>query len=207
MSTPITPNLNGLPSAADLDAHVRRSAKQKEQNAIDGQHDLAPHPQATAPAHPEVEVQTSAPGPAPDSLPNETSHGHGIPGGPTHPSIDTTKFDDIGNVKDLGEHGEGFGPRGENKPRDVMTDAERQAHVDAAEKVLQAGLAPTNAIDSVGKAKGSFAVTPQGHDDHGMRLPDKVDYSQPIEPVAAHVGPRGVGAPPDTFHGERPKKS
>jgi hypothetical protein len=205
MSTPITPNLNGLPSAADLDAHVADHL-QKEQNAIDGQHDLAPHPQATAPTHPEVEVQTSAPGAAPESLPNETSHLPVIPGGPTDPSIDTSKFDDLGHEKDRGAADEGFGPRGKNMPRDVMTDEQRQRHIDAEEKRLQAGLAPTNAIDSVGKAKGSFAVTPQGHDDHGMRLPDKVDYSKPIEPVAAHVGPRGVGAPPDTFHGERPKK-
>jgi hypothetical protein len=208
MSTPITPNLNGLPSAADLDAHVADHL-QKEQNAIDGQHDLAPHPasdRAGASRSRSTDVCTWPERPIPCRI--ETSHGHGIPGGPTHPSIDTTKFDDVGNVKDLGEHGEGFGPRGENKPRDVMTDAERQAHVDAAEKVLQAGLAPTNAIDSVGKAKGSFAVTPQGPRRSRdalagqNRLPRK-----PIEPVAAHVGPRGVGAPPDTFHGERPEKS
>lgn len=211
MGSPVTPNLTERPTVelpnpapgAGPEGTVVVNAVDTENNTVT----LAPHPQATAPAHPEVEVQTSAPGLAPDSLPNPTSHGTQVFGGPTQPSIDTTKFDDIGNVKDLGDHGEGFGPRGKNMPRDVMTDAQKQAHADAAEKVLQAGLAPTNAIDSVGKAKGSFVVTPQGHDDHGMRLPDKVDYSQPIEPVAAHVGPRGVGAPQDTFHGERPKKS
>jgi hypothetical protein len=43
MGTPVTPNLThgaGLPSAADLDA-VAAEQKLVEQNAIDGQHDLA----------------------------------------------------------------------------------------------------------------------------------------------------------------------
>jgi hypothetical protein len=194
MSTPITPN---LPSAADLDAVASDQAAAQATS----------HPQATAPAHPQPELQTSAPGVAPESLPNPTSHGHGEKGGPTAPSLDTEVFDDAGNEKtDQGIGDEGFGPRGHNIPRDVMSDAERQQQADDAEAKLKAGLAPTNIIDSTGAPKGAFQVTPQGHDKHGMRLPDKIDTTKVMEPVAPHVGPRGVGAPQDCFHGPRPEK-
>lgn len=193
MGTPMTPH---LPTSADLDAVA---ADQAAADATKGQ----PHPQATPAAHPQVEDQTAQPGNAPDSLPNENSHRKPVQGGPTQPSLDTTEFDDMGNKKtDAGPHG----PRGVNLPADVQTEEQRQAAADAKEKVMQAGLAPTNAIDSRGELKGRFAVTPQGHDEHGMRLPDKVDTSKVLEPVAAHVGPRGSGAPLDSFHGPRPVK-
>lgn len=189
-----TPHLP-LPTEGDAAAKPKRNGKKAAAVEL--------NPQATAPAHPVTEVQTAAPGEAPESLPNPTSHGHGEKGGPTNPSLDTTKFDDLGNEKlDPSKHG----PRGKNMPADVLTDAERQVNADAAEKKLQAGLAPTNKIDSVGAQKGSFKITPQGHDKHGARLPDEVDTSEVVEPVPAHVGPRGVGAPPDSFHGARPEK-
>jgi hypothetical protein len=181
-----------------------------------------PHPQATPPAHPEVEVQTSAPAEVPPSLPNTTSHRDGEKGGPTNPSLDTVRLDSLGNAKTADvnrdpedpegktvpepvDGSEEIGPRGHGMPADVMTEAERQAKADAAEKKMQAGLAPTNTIDSRGDAKGAFKVIPQGNDKHGMRLPDKVT-SQIVEPVAAQVGPRGAGAPLDSFHGARPEK-
>jgi hypothetical protein len=193
MGTPMAPH---LPTAADLDAVAQ---DQQAADATQGQG----HPQATPPAHPQPEDQTSVPGDAPDSLPNETSHGEGVKGGPTAPSLDTTKLDDLGHEKDTGIADEGFGPRGKGMPADVLTDAQRKDIADAQERKIQAGLAPTNMIDSTGAAKGAFKVIPQGFDRHGARIPDKVDTSVVIEPVAARVGPRGVGVPNDSWHGKK----
>jgi hypothetical protein len=118
-------------------------------------------------------------------------------GGPQSPSYDSDKFDSTGkNVKTDPRPG----PRGQNLPPDVMTDEERAASAKKAEAKLASGLASTHAIDSVGNKKGSFEVVPQGNDKHGARIPDEVDYSKPVQPVAAQVGPRGKNAPKDTFH-------
>lgn len=118
----------------------------------------------------------------------------------TGPSLDTTKFDSAGNAKaDLGP----VGPRGANLPLDVMTDAERAAIEAKTEKRLQAGMSSTAHVDSVGNPKGEFETKTQGHNIHGMRIPDKVDFSKPVE-APALVGPRGKGAQPDTYHGPKP---
>lgn len=133
---------------------------------------------------------------APDSLPNPTSHVKGIPGGPTQPSLDTDALDDFGHKKDGGR----VGPRGQHVPQDSMLAEDRAAAAVAADAAQGAKMAPTAGIDSRGDQKGTFEVTAQGHDKHGMRLPDKVDYSKPVEPAAQH-GPRGTGVPKDSFHG------
>jgi hypothetical protein len=127
----------------------------------------------------------------------------GEKGGPTNPSLDTTKFDSLGNAKgDLAP----IGPRGVNQPLDVMTPEDKAKVADAQEKRLQAGMSSTAKVDSVGNAKGEFHVTPQGHDKHGARIPDKVDYTKPVE-TQPMVGPRGKGAQPDTYHGPKPTQS
>lgn len=133
---------------------------------------------------------------APDSLPNPTSHVKGIPGGPTQPSLDTDKFDDFGHEKKDGP----VGPRGHSLPQDSMLAEDRAAAAAKSEDDKKELYASTATQDSRGDQKGTFAVTPQGHDKHGMRIPDKVDYSKPVEPPAQH-GPRGNGAPKDSFHG------
>ena len=118
-------------------------------------------------------------------------------GGPQSPSYDSDKFDSTGkNVKAEPRPG----PRGQNLPPDVMSDADRAAISTKQEERLAKGLAPTHSIDSIGNKKGTFEVVPQGNDKHGARVPDKVDYSKPVTPVAAQVGPRGKSAPKDTFH-------
>jgi hypothetical protein len=132
-----------------------------------------------------------------------TSHRKATPGGPINPSYDADKFDSLG--KEAKEDGP-QGPRGKNSPADVMTDDERAAVVQKEQDRLAQGMAPTDKIDARGDLKGHFEVTPQGHDKHGARIPDKVDYSKPLEEPPAHVGPRGVGAPPDSFHGPKPTK-
>jgi len=124
----------------------------------------------------------------------------GEKGGPTNPSLDTTKFDSLGNAK---EDAAAFGPRGVGAPLDVMTEEDKAKVAQAQEKKLQAGMSSTAKVDSVGTPKGEFAVTSQGHDKHGARIPDNVDYSKPVEGVAM-VGPRGKGAQPDTYHGTKP---
>jgi hypothetical protein len=113
------------------------------------------------------------------------------------PDFDTDKFDSTGkSVKD----GSPIAPRGADKPPDVMTDAERAAVVRKQEAKLAKGMPNTSMVDSIGKRKGAFKVIPQGLDRNGARIPDKVDYSQPVEVHNPVHGPRGKGAPKDTFH-------
>lgn len=116
-------------------------------------------------------------------------------------SLDPDKQDSLGNMK---ENVVAIGPRGADAPADLMTEADKQAARDKQDARLRVGMSSTVGKDSTGAAKGSFQVTPQGNDNHGMRLPDKVDYSKPVESPAAHVGPRGANAPQDCFHGARP---
>src|SRR6266568_8595314 len=115
------------------------------------------------------------------------------------PSLDSDAKDSLGNLK---ENIIPIGPHGESLPADVMTDAEKQAAIDKTTARMDAGMSSTVTTDSAGALKGNFAVTPQGYDKHGMRIPDKVDYSKPLD-EPGHVGPRGAGAPPDTYHGPK----
>lgn len=168
----------------------------------------APHPHATPPATREsgptaadldavaaeeaINLATSAPAstisaPAPKPT----------PGGPINPSYDADKYDSTGeNLKQDGP----LGPRGVNRPGDVMSDDERAQIAVKQEGKLRKGMSPTHSIDSVGKPKGSFKTVAQGHDKHGAKVPDKIDYTQPTEVHVPMVGPRGAGAPKDTFH-------
>ena len=194
---PAAPAAPVVPSAADLDAIA-------EEEKIRAATAPKPSPLSTPPAHPVVEAQTSAPGPAPDSLAGPTSHLSPHPDvNWTDPQHDTVKTDSLGNAKtDTGN----FGPKGPSLPPDVQTEAQKQEAALAHEKKLQEHMGSTVAIDSAGRPKGRFVVTPRGRDAHGMKVPDHVDYSQPVEPIPHHVGPRGAGAPQDTFHGPRPVK-
>jgi len=134
---------------------------------------------------------------APPSLEAPPSSAKPVPGGPTNPSYDADKYDSTGkNAKKDATPG----PRGDNRPADVMSDDERAAVATKQETRLAQGMSSTHSIDSTGKPKGSFETVPQGLDKHGARLPDKVDYAKPVAPVPAQVGPRGQGAPKDTFH-------
>ena len=185
------------PSEADLDA-VAAEEQAKEATTPKAS------PLATAPATPEVEEQTSAPGSAPDSMPGPASHLE------PHPEMDfadrkrdTTKKDSLGSEK-LDPYQSG--PKGDVLPPDVQTDGQRQAAADEREAKMRKNMGSTVDIDSTGRKKGRFAVTPQGFDSHGARIPDKVDTSQLVEAHPVHVGPRGVGAPQDSFHGTRPVK-
>lgn len=115
--------------------------------------------------------------------------------GPIAPSIDSDKFDSLGNRKtDDQTPGSGKGP---TAPLDSFTADEIVAKNKAAEKKL-ATSSLSDSVDSRGMKKGSFEVTPQGLDKHGMRLPDKVDYSKPLDAPVVH-GPRGKNAPKDSF--------
>lgn len=186
-----------LPSAADLDA-VAKEQKVKEATAGKGS------PLSTPPAHPSVPEQPSAAGFAPDSVTGLASY-LTLPDNVnwSDPKLDTTKKDSLGNEKlDAGT----FGPKGANPPADVQTADQRQAAADAKEARLKGHMASTVTVDSLGRQKGRFAVTPQGFNEHGAKIPDLVDYNQVVEALPVYVGPRGKGAPSDTFHGSRPVK-
>lgn len=116
--------------------------------------------------------------------------------GPEAPSLDTDKMDSLGNPKnDATLPGSG---KGATAPDDSFTAEEKAAQQKASDVKAAANVASTDEVDSRGMKKGSFQVTPQGYDKHGMRLPDKVDYSKPLDPPAVH-GARGKGAPKDSF--------
>lgn len=118
--------------------------------------------------------------------------------GPAAPSLDTDKFDSLGNAKhDATLPGSG---KGATAPDDSFTTEEKVAKQKVVDAKAAENMASTDDVDSRGAKKGSFAVTPQGYDKHGMRLPDKVDYSKPLDPPAVH-GARGKGAPKDSFQG------
>lgn len=118
-------------------------------------------------------------------------------GGPTNPSYDADKLDSTGENE---KSGEVLGPRGADKPGDVMSDDERAAIAKKREDRLAKGMSPTHSTDSTGNPKGHFATIPQGNDKHGARIPDEIDYSTVVEPHLPTLGPRGPGAPKDTFH-------
>jgi len=184
-----------LPSEADLDAVAE---EQKAKEATSGSPLSTPH------ATPDVPEQTAdhgfAPAPVAGPVSRLTLSDKVVW---SDPELDTTKKDSLGNVKtDAGP----FGPKGDNPPADVQTDAQRQAASDAKEARMREHMASTVTVDSVGNKKGHFEVTERGEDSHGARIPDVVDYSKPVEPLPVHVGPRGQGAPADTFHGTRPVK-
>jgi len=153
---------------------------------------------ALAPVETKEPENVAAADAAPASLPNPHSFVTAIPGGPTQPSLDTDKFDDLGHAKDDKELA--MGPRGKNLPQDSMLAEDRAVTAAAAEAAKKPLYASTAAHDSRGDQKGTFEVTPQGHDKHGARIPDVVDYSKPVEAPALH-GPRGTGVPKDSFHG------
>lgn len=116
--------------------------------------------------------------------------------GPAAPSLDTDKCDSLGNPKhDSTLPGSG---KGATAPDDSFTAEEKTAKQKDADAKAAAQVASTDDVDSRGMKKGAFAVTAQGYDKHGMRLPDKVDYSKPLDPPAVH-GPRGHHAPKDSF--------
>ena len=116
--------------------------------------------------------------------------------GPTAPSLDSDKLDSLGNPKhDAQIPGSG---KGATAPADSFSPDELAAKQKTAEAKL--ATSSTDAIDSRGLKKGAFQVTPQGYDGNGARLPDKVDYTKPVDPMVVH-GPRGVGAPKDSFQG------
>lgn len=193
--------------AAAAPAPAPPAAIADETNAVTGPFDLEAH--ATPPAVSEsgpsaddldamaAEEAAKLATSAPPSAENTTSHRQAVPGGPTNPSYDADKLDSTGeNVKLDGIPG----PRGVNLPLDVMGAGEREKIEQKREQRLAQGMSSTDSVDSTGKRKGHFETSPQGRDKHGMRLPDAVDYSAPVEEHAAMVGPRGQGAPKDTFH-------
>lgn len=115
--------------------------------------------------------------------------------GPIAPSLDSDKFDSLGNRKtDDQTPGSGKGP---TAPLDSFSVDEIAAKNKAAQKKLETSNL-SDSVDSRGMKKGSFEVTPQGLDKHGARIPDKVDYSKPLDAPAIH-GPRGKNAPKDSF--------
>lgn len=193
---------SNAPSAADLDAvAAEEQTKAKTASKAETKPDAALSTIAAIPGTPE---QPSRPGAAPESQMSASSF---LPANPdvnwTDPKLNTATHDSMGNVK---SDKYVAGPKGDSLPPDTQTPAERQAKADAHEQKLQQGMTPTVLKDSVGNPKGTFAVTPGGKTKKGVKLPDVVDYSKPIEPPAVHVGPRGIGAPQDTYHGPRPAK-
>jgi hypothetical protein len=167
-----------------------------------------PNPHATPPAMNESGPTVPELGPRGDDAPADShieplkapepspSFRPAIPGGPTNPSYDADKMDSTGKGE---KDGAPVGPRGVNRPGDVMSDADRAQIAVKAEEKLRKGMSSTDSVDSIGTPKGSFETIDQGLNQHGMRNPDKVDFDSPVEAHQPMVGPRGKGVPKDTF--------
>lgn len=106
------------------------------------------------------------------------------------------RYDSLGNPKsNVRLPGPG---KADSAPPDAFTSEETAARTKQADAKRIGKMASTADVDSRGAPKGAFQVTPQGHDKNGMRLPDKVDYSKPLEAAPKH-GPRGPNAPKDSY--------
>jgi hypothetical protein len=103
------------------------------------------------------------------------------------------------------EHDEqhGSGPRGAGAPNESLADEEKRLRERLADIRSQRGMSNTDQVDSIGNAQHAFKHEVQGHDKHGARIPD-LNTGEIVESAPAHIGPRGLGAPPETFHGKRP---
>lgn len=132
---------------------------------------------------------------APPSLPHQEPK-KPVAGGPTQPSRDEDKLDSLGNEKsDVGP----IGPRGAHVSPEHLTEEEKAESEKKRQEREHRGMSSTAAIDSAGNSKDIFRHEPQGHDKHGMRIPDK-NTGELVEEAPKHVGPRGMGVPKDTYH-------
>lgn len=175
----------GQPSAADLDAVAA------EQAAAEATSHSTP---AATPVPPE---QPSTPGAAPAPALGPASFLTANPNVDwSDPNRDGSKVDSLGNEKTDTYQA---GPKGKSLPPDVQTDAQKQAAMDAENQRLSQNMANTQGVDSTGKPKGTFEITPGGRTRQGVKLPDTVHYDKPIEAPQKMVGPRGVNAPKDTY--------
>lgn len=153
--------------------------------------------------------------PYPETAPAVVAPSNFRAGGPLNPSLNEDLHDSRGQPKKLAdEHGnyqpitaaQPVGPRGANVPLEHLSEAQKAETAAAEEKRLQRGMASTDFVDSRGEKQGEFKVEPQGFDTHGARIPDKIT-DELVEPPPPMVGPRGQGAPQDTYHGaKQPKK-
>lgn len=135
-----------------------------------------------------------------------------IEGGPHQPSRNEDLVDSAGNPKTEHPASESdqeshepvteaplVGPRGANVSPEHLTEKQK---AESAAKQLereQRGMSSTAAVDSRGESKHVHAHEVQGHDKHGARIPDK-KLDTIVEEAPKHIGPRGKGAPKDTFH-------
>jgi hypothetical protein len=149
-----------------------------------------------------------------------------VAGGPTQPSRDEDLLDSLGNSKtkevevevkdDQGnvigskvEHqpikeAQLVGPRGANASLEHLSEEERELIKKHREQKERAGMSSTDFVDSIGNSQNVHEHIAQGHDRNGARLPD-LKTDNVVEEAPKHIGPRGVGVPLDTFHGERKK--
>ena len=96
----------------------------------------------------------------------------------------------------------GSGPRGANVSPEHLSEAKQKESAAAQTERLQRGMSSTDNKDSVGNPKGTFRTEAQGHDEHGMRIPDVVT-DEVVEEHPPMVGPRGKDAPNESFHGRK----
>jgi hypothetical protein len=132
---------------------------------------------------------------APPSLPHQEPK-KAVPGGPHQPSRDEDKHDSLGNVKD--DAGP-VGPRGAHVSPEHLSEEQKAESARQQHEREHRGMSSTAAVDSRGESKHIFVHEPQGNDRHGARLPDR-NTGELVEEAPKHVGPRGIGAPKDTFH-------
>lgn len=130
--------------------------------------------------------------------------------GPLNPSLNEDLNDSRGDPKTEEKDGkqvpitkpQPIGPRGVNVPPEHLTEARKAETAEAEARRLQQGMSSTDAVDSRGVKQGTFEIVPGEKDAAGVKQPDTVTDVL-IEAQPAQIGPRGVGAPPETYHGKK----
>ena len=135
---------------------------------------------------------------APPSKPHEEPK-KAVAGGPTQPSRDEDKLDSLGNPKFAEGDSKLVGPRGANVSPEHLSEEQKAESEKKRQEREHRGMSSTAKIDSAGNSKHIYRHEPQGHNKHGMRLPDR-NTGELVEESPKHVGPRGTGVPKDTFH-------
>ncbi|HLW79306.1 MAG TPA: hypothetical protein VKU44_06870 [Terriglobia bacterium] len=169
--------------------------------------------------NPQDQAQAEAPAATGDLTPPSAPPAEvkkAIDGAPHNPSLDSDLVDSLGNPKSeqaMSEDGKSLdpdklttvekagtagriGPRGKERPLDVMSAEEKQKLDAKREAALAKGMSSSAKTDSIGQLKGNFEDA-------------KKERSEDTRLESEHymVGPRGKGAVnADSFHGPRPVK-
>jgi hypothetical protein len=198
METPETNPQNPelVPATSETPAHVPDTPEQVRADEVDVHKfddDGGAQPAAEGDPHPDQGLDPAPPSVAPVVVPPPA------PAENHQPSNDEAQNDSLGFAKEAGL----VGPRGANVSPEHLTEIQKAESAEAIDRRAHVGMSSTDHIDSIGNPKGAFETFDRGNDRHGAKRPDFIFQDEPVEQHQPMVGPRGVGAPKDSFHKAR----